>query len=271
MSPTSVSPTRAVDAAQHSTLFRLAARIGYVVLGLVHVVIGLIAASIAVGAGGGQADQSGAMEQIADAPFGMVVLWIIVVGLAALGVWQVTEAFLERDPDAKRRWGRRAKEVGTAIAYLAIAGTALVYAIGGRTDSSESTQTLSARLLANPAGVVLLVAVGLLILGIGVAFVVRGARRDFERQLSLPDGKVGSGIRVLGVVGYVAKGIAVAVAGVLFVVAALTHDPEKAGGLDAALRSLAELPFGRVLLWLVGAGLVIYGAYCFARARYARL
>ncbi len=146
-----------------------------------------------------------------------------------------------------------------------------MYALGGSSDSSESTRTLTADLLANPAGVVLVVLIGLLVLGVGVAFVVRGARRDFEKHLSLPGGAVGGGIRALGVVGYVAKGVAVAIVGVLFVVAALTHDPEKARGLDAALRSMAELPFGRVLLWLVGAGLVIYGVYCFARARYARL
>ena len=267
MNPTSVSASDAVDAAQDSRAFRLAARVGYVVLGLVHVVIGMIAVSIAAGAGGGEADQGGAMEQIARVPFGVVVLWIIVVGLAALGIWRVGEAIVERDPDRKRRWGRRAKEIGTAAAYFAIAGTALVYALGGSSDSSESTRTLTADLLANPAGVVLVVLIGLLVLGVGVAFVVRGARRDFEKHLSLPGGAVGGGIRALGV----AKGVAVAIVGVLFVVAALTHDPEKAGGLDAALRSMAELPFGRVLLWLVGAGLVIYGVYCFARARYARL
>jgi hypothetical protein len=271
MNPTSVSPTAAVDAAQDSTAFRLAARVGYVVLGLVHVVIGMIAVSIAAGAGGGEADQSGAMEQIARVPFGVVVLWVIAVGLAALGVWRVGEAVVERDPDAKRRWGRRAKEVGTAAAYFAIAGTALVYALGGSCDSSESTRSFTAGLPAIPAGVGLVVLLGLLVLGVGVAFVGRGARRDFEKQLSLPAGAVGGGIRALGVVGYVAKGVAVAVVGVLFVIAALTHDPEKAGGLDSALRSMAELPFGRVLLWLVGAGLVIYGVYCFARARYARL
>jgi hypothetical protein len=74
-----------------------------------------------------------------------------------------------------------------------------------------------------------------------------------------------------GVVGYVAKGIAIAVTGVLFIVAAWTHDPQKAGGLDAALHTLASLPFGTVILWIVGAGLVIYGLYCFARARYSRM
>ena len=269
MNPETLKST--ASAAQRSPTFRILARAGYVVLGLVHIIIGAIAISVAVGSGGGEADQGGAMEQISRVPFGTVVLWLIVLGLVALGVWQIAEAFLERDPDTKKKWGRRVKEVGTALAYFAIGGTALVYALGGRSDSSQSTTTFSATLLANPGGVVLLVLVGLVILGVGVAFVVRGIRKDFEKHLSLPAGKLGDGIRTLGIVGYVAKGIAIAVVGVLFVVAAVTHDPEKAGGLDAALKSLAALPFGQVILWLVGAGLVIYGIYCFARARYARL
>lgn len=266
------SAQAAASATQSSPTFRLLARVGYAVLGLLHLIIGAIAVSVAVGAGGGEADQSGALEQVARVPFGVVVLWIIVLGLVALGVWQLVEGFVaQNETDSKKKWGHRVKAFGTAIAYLAIAATALVYALGGRSSSSESTESFSATLLATPGGVVLLVAVGLVVAGVGVAFVVRGIRRDFEEQLSLPAGAVGNGVRALGVVGYIAKGVAIAVVGVLFVVAAVTADPEAAGGLDAALKSLAELPFGQVILWLVGAGLVIYGVYCFARAKYARL
>ncbi|WP_448004037.1 DUF1206 domain-containing protein [Agromyces bauzanensis] len=259
------------SSAQNSRTFRAMARVGYVVLGIVHIIIGAIAISVAVGAGGGEADQGGAMEQVSRVPFGIVVLWVIALGLFALGVWQIGEAIVERDPDTKKKWGRRVKYVGTAIAYFAIGATALTYALGGQSDSSQSSEAMSAQLLAAPGGIVLLVLIGLVTLGVGVAFVVRGIRRSFEKQLSLPAGKVGDGVRTLGVVGYVAKGIAIGVVGVLFLVAALTHDPEKAGGLDAALKSLADLPFGQVILWLVGAGLVVYGVYCFARAKYARL
>ncbi|MGI9823298.1 DUF1206 domain-containing protein [Agromyces sp. Marseille-Q5079] len=269
MNPDSLKST--ASAAQRSSTFRTLARVGYVVLGIVHIVIGAIAVSVAVGSGGGQADQSGAMDQISRVPFGVVVLWIIALGLTALALWQVVEAFVEQDADAKKKWGRRAKEIGTAAAYLAIAVTALVYALGGSSDSSQSTTSFSANLLSSPGGVFLLVLIGLVILGVGVAFVVRGIRKDFERQLSLPAGKLGRGISTLGTVGYVAKGVAVAVVGVLFVVAAFTHDPEKAGGLDTALKSLAELPFGQLILWIVGAGVIVYGVYCFFRARYARI
>ena len=149
--------------------------------------------------------------------------------------------------------------------------TATVVALGGQSDSSETTQSFSAQLLAAPGGVVLLVLVGLVVAGVGVGVIVSGIRRSFVEQLALPPGTLGRSIRILGTVGYIAKGIAVAIVGVLFVVAAVTHDPEKAGGLDAALKSLATLPFGQVILWLVGVGLAIYGVYCFARARYGRM
>ena len=61
-------PQAAARAAQDSTVFRVIARIGYVVLGIVHIVIGIIAISVATGSGGGEADQGGAMESIQKAP-----------------------------------------------------------------------------------------------------------------------------------------------------------------------------------------------------------
>ena len=260
----------AARAATESPAFRTIARIGYVVLGIVHIVIGFIAISVATG-GGGEADQGGAMEAIRSTALGIFLLWAIAIGLAALAVWQVTQAFLERNPDTKKKWGYRIKYIGTAVAYLAIAFTAVVYALGGSSDSSQSSQTMSAQLMSTPAGVFLLVLIGLIIFAVGAAFVVRGARRSFEKHLDLPAGVARKGIVTFGIVGYIAKGIAVAVAGVLFVVAAVTHDAQKAGGLDAALHTLAELPLGAVILWVVAAGLIIYGVFCFARARYARM
>jgi len=265
------TPSAAANKAQDSAAFEIAARAGYVVLGLLHLLIGAIAVSIATGAGGGNADQSGALQQVASAPAGILLLWVIVIGLAALAVWQLAEAIVEQDSDVKKRWAHRAKFIGTAVAYAAIAFTALTLALGGSSSSSQSSQTMSAQLLSHPAGVVLLVVIGLGVAAVGAAFVVRGITKAFEKHMSIPGGVAGRGIRVFGMVGYVAKGVAVGVAGVLFVVAALTHDPSNAGGLDSALRSLAGLPFGQVVLWLVGAGLIVYGLFCFARARYAHM
>jgi hypothetical protein len=133
-----VSTTKtAARRAQDSTAFRIVARTGYVVLGIVHIVIGVIAISIAWG-DGGEADQGGAMEQIRSTPAGVALLWAIAVGLVGLAVWQIAEAATESDPDAKKKWAHRVKFAGTALAYLAIAFTAAVYALGGSSGSARS-------------------------------------------------------------------------------------------------------------------------------------
>lgn len=264
------SPKSAAQAAERSTAFRTTARVGYVVLGIVHIVIGAIAISVALG-GGGEADHGGAMEQIRQAPAGSLLLWLIALGLAALAVWQVAEALVERNPDTAKKWGYRAKYVGTALIYLAIAGTALVYALGGQSDSSQSTQSFSAQLMAAPGGLFLVGLIGLGVAAIGAAFIIRGFTRAFVKYLDLPADPAGRGIVMLGVVGYIVKGIAVAITGILFIVAAFTQNPQAASGPDGALHALAALPLGTVILWAVGAGVIVYGVYCFALARYARM
>jgi hypothetical protein len=293
---TGSSATKAADAAENSTAFQLLARLGYAVNGLLHVLIGVIAISVAVsgvggaggsagstgstgsgspgssgGSGGAEADQSGALSQLASNPAGMVLLWVIVIGLFALGAWQIVSGFLVRESDAKKRWGKRVSEFGKAVAYIAVGITALTFATGGSSSSSSSSQSASSKLLQTPGGVVLLVAIGLVVFGIGVFFVVRGLTRKFKKDLMVPGGTVGRAVVGLGVAGYVAKGVALAVVGVLFVVAAVTLDASKASGMDGALMSLAALPFGVVILIVVGAGLIAYGLYLGARARWGRL
>lgn len=264
------SVKHAARVAKGSSAFRRIARVGFVVLGLIHVIIGSIAISIAAGASG-DADQDGAMEQVRQNPFGGLLLALIAAGLFALAVWQIASAFLAADPAETKKWGKRIKLFGIALAYLVIGGMALVYALGGRADSEKASKTLSAVVLAAPGGLVLLVIIGLAVAGVGLGFIVGGFTRGFEKLLDLPSGAARGGIVTLGVIGYFGKGIAVGVTGVLFVVAAVTQDPEKGAGLDAALHSLLALPFGAVILGAVGVGLAVYGVFCIARARFARM
>ncbi|MEV7610039.1 DUF1206 domain-containing protein [Microbacterium sp. NPDC089320] len=264
--------TTAKDAArtaQRSDAFRRVARAGFVVVGLVHIIIGAIAVSIATG-GGGDADQDGAMEQIRSTPVGGLVLGMVAVALIALAVWQIASGLLAGGKEP-RKWGMRVKLIGIAGAYLVIAGLALIFAFGGHAESETTLRTLSAVILGAPGGIVVLVILGLTVAGVGIGFIVIGFTRGFEKTMDVPDGPSRPAIIALGVAGYIAKGIAIAVTGVLFVVAAWTQDPEKAAGLDAALRSLVDLPLGRAILWLVGVGLAVYGVFSMVRARFARM
>lgn len=259
----------AARTAQRSDAFRRVARAGFVVIGLVHIIIGAIAVSIASG-GGGDADQDGAMEQIRSTPVGGLVLGMIAVALIALAVWQVASGLLTGGKET-RKWGMRIKLIGIAGAYLVIAGLALIFAFGGHVESEDTSRALSAVVLSAPGGIVALILLGLTVAGVGIGFIVIGFTRGFEKTMDVPTGPSRPGVIALGVAGYIAKGIAIAVTGALFVVAAWTQDPQKAAGLDAALRSLVDLPLGRAILWLVGVGLAIYGVFSMVRARFARM
>jgi type IV secretory pathway VirB2 component (pilin) len=57
-------------------------------------------------------------------------------------------------------------------------------------------------------------------------------------------------------------------AGIFLLVAAVNAQPGKAKGVDSALRSLAKTPFGPWLLALVALGLVLFGVYSWAEARW---
>jgi hypothetical protein len=260
---------RTTSRLQNSRALTTLARVGFGMNGVLHILIGVIALRVAFG-GGGEADQGGALGELASRPGGQALLWVIVVGLWALGVFQVLEAALVRGTD-KDDWAERVKEGGKGVAYLAVGFTAFTFARGGSSDSSDQTESLSASLLAAPGGVVLLVVLALAIVAIGGYFVAKGVRQRFRQDLVVPSGSAGRVTVAFGVVGYVAKGIALIVVGVLFGVAAVQADPDEASGLDGALKALAELPFGAAVLTSVAVGLIAFGLYSFVRARRARL
>lgn len=261
----------AARTAKRSKTLQFLARMGFVVNGLLHGVIGAIAFSLAIGAGGGEADQSGALAKLAEAPGGAVLLWIIVVGLVALGLWQIIQIIVAVGPDPKRKWAHRIRDFGKAIAYLAIAAITFIFASGGSTNSATSTRDFSTTLIAAPGGVILLILVGLGVGGIGGYFVFKGATKKFTDDIVVPSGTAGGIVVTLGVLGYVAKGVALCMVGILFVIAAATFNPSEATGLDGALKSLVALPYGALILAAIGIGLIAYAVYCCARARLARL
>lgn len=246
------------------------ARLGYVASALIHLLIGYLAIRVAFRQPG-ETDQSGAIAQIAALPGGTVVLWITVVGLFALALWLIAQAFLGMGSSSTKRWLRSLTAAGKAAAYLVLGLTALGFAVGGGSNASRSTRQTSGGILTLPGGQLLLALVGVAAVAVGVYLAVKGIRRTFVEDIDVPRGRAERPILVLGTVGYLAKGTAVAVVGVLFVVAAVTLDPNEASGLDGALKSLATLPFGAALLIAVGIGLIAFGIYTVARARLARL
>jgi len=264
----------AAYAAESSPVLRGMARAGYGATGLVHALIGTLVLVVAFG-GSEEPDQTGAFKTVADAPLGVVLLGAVALALWALAAWRVLAGVIVRRSsgsakDEARTAGRRAAEWGPAVAYAVLGVVALIVAFGARPDAERTTEDTTRGVLALPGGPLLVAAAGLGVLVAGAVFVVMGVRRSFLRRIEPPAGALGRGIEAVGVLGHVAKGVALVVVGVLLVTAAVRIDPGAAGGLDGATHALLALPLGGALAAVVGVGLIAYGVYCGFRARYAR-
>lgn len=154
------------------------------------------------------------------------------------------------------------------MVYIALAYSALGFARGAGRSADQQNSTISARLMQSTPGTVALVLCGLLVVAVGGYHVYKGASRNFVDDLT---GNSGSLIRRLGVVGYIGKGLVIAAAGALVVVAAVHAEPQRATGLDGALKTLGAQPYGRVLLLAAALGIITYGLYSFAMARLTKM
>jgi type IV secretory pathway VirB2 component (pilin) len=266
MSPDTVKGA-AREAGDHPAL-EMAARVGYAVSGLLHLLIGWLALQVAWSNSGKSADQSGALASLAGNGPGQVALWVAVLGFFGLALWQVAEAIGGYFGEGMDAWAGRGKAIAKAVVYLVLGWTTLSFARGKQSSSKQQTVDFTASMLHSTAGRVLVVVIGLVIVGVGVYHVYKGATKRFLRDLAENPGTFATRA---GQIGYIAKGIALAIVGLLFVVAGVTRRARTAGGLDTALHTLRDQPMGPVLLTVVAIGLVAYGIYSFARARNARV
>ena len=147
-----------------------------------------------------------------------------------------------------RKWGRRIAEWGQALVFIALGLIAASVALGARPDADAvRAEDASRGILSIPGGPFVL---GLI--GIGhrdrrhrVHRDGRAAQLREARWTSRPE-RFGDGVKGLGIVGFIAKGVALIILGVLLVVAAVKVEPSAAGGLDAAIDALLALAYGPV-------------------------
>jgi hypothetical protein len=250
------------------------ARIGLVAYGVVHLLVAWLALQLAWGGGSGQsADQAGALATLAEQPLGRPLLWLLAVGLIALAAWQAAEVLrwrsrLSSSGDARKKaLEKTVKSVAKAVLYTALAVLAIRTATGG---GGGGGQQQAAGVFGWPAGRWLVGLIGLVVIGVGVYLVHKGVSKRFLQEVDLGQAPPQTTRLVtrLGQAGFPAKGVSLAVLGGLLVYAAATFDPARATGLDGALRTILDAPFGKVLLTLVALGIAAFGAYCFVRARY---
>ncbi|MET1065295.1 MAG: DUF1206 domain-containing protein [Arthrobacter sp.] len=265
----------AADAAENVTNSRaleIVARAGFAVSGILHLLIGVVAIRLAMG-GEGKADVSGAVQQLGNQPAGPLLLWTSFVACVALAIWQTSDAIFDFEHlPAKKKLAKKLKAALQAVVYAGLAITFFSFARGAGTDQSSSTSDFTASMMKAPGGYILLLAIGAAVSVTGVVYAIRGFRQSFAKYLRLPASeKARTAVIVLGVAGYVAKGIALLLVGLLVIMATVKAHPEESTGIDGGLRALRDQPLGGYMLAAVGIGLICYGIYMIVRARLAKM
>ncbi|MER7891355.1 DUF1206 domain-containing protein [Micromonospora sp. NPDC094482] len=258
----------------NSRWLELLARAGFIGYGIVHLLFAWLALQIAFGKSADDGDQSGALRTLAEQPLGKFLVIATAVGLLAMAIWQALEAAVgHRAERGKERVWERLASAGRTLVYLYFAWTAYKVFSDAGSNSADKQEALTGQAMHSTGGRWLVGLAGLMLAGIGVGLVIYGLVKRFEKHLKTGEmsPRTRKTARRLGIAGYVAKGIAYGIAGVLVVVAAVTYDPEKARGLDAALRTLREQSYGTLLLTLVALGIAAFGVFCFLQSRYRKV
>ena len=251
------------------------ARFGYTAKGFVYAAIGILALLAAFSVGGKTTGTTGALETISTKPFGKILLGLIAIGLVGYVIWRLIQAISDpenKGSDAKGIFSR----LGYAFSGVAYAGVALnagllaISSSKGGSGGSDSKQDWTAMVLQQPFGRWLVGLGGALVIGIGLWRIYRAYKIKFRKKLDLNELNPTQEKWLVNIsrFGIAARGVVFMMIGFFVLQAAKSYDPEKVKGLDGALLTLSQQPYGKVLLTLMALGLIAYAIYLFLQARY---
>ena len=264
--------TRKARQASDSPAAHILARAGLAARGVIYLLIGWVAVLVALGHSSREADQQGALQLLAGKPYGLVSLLLLGIGFAAYALWRLSEAAFGVTGEGNGA-GARLTSLGRAVIYAGFAYLTFTVISGTQRSQSRQQQDMTATAMQHAAGRWLVGIVGLIVVVIGLVVVGQGARRTFMKylQASQMSPRTRRVVELLGVVGTIARGLVFALAGVLVIDAAITHQASESGGLDKALLTLRNQPYGEFLMMLAALGLVVFGIYGLCEARWRRV
>jgi Domain of Unknown Function (DUF1206) len=259
--------------AADSPAARALARAGLTARGILYILIGWVAILVALGQTSQEADQQGALQLLAGQPYGLVLLWLLGIGFAGYALWRFSEAAFGVTGEGYGA-GPRLKSLvrGLIYAFFAYLTFQIISGSGGGSQTGKQ-QDLTAKVMHHSGGRWLVGIIGLAIVIAGLVLVFEGIRRKFLKflELSQLSPRTRRLVELLGMIGTAARGAVFALAGVLVIEAAITYQPTKAGGIDKALLTLRNQPFGEFLLILAALGLIVFGIYGLCEARWRRV
>ena len=263
---------RHVERAAGSRQFGWLARAGLVARGVVYAVIGLLALQLAVGDGGKATNQQGALKEVAQQPFGKALLVVLAVGLAGYAIWRLLRAALGHGRSQDDNAGDRISGAASGLAYVLLCVTAIKILAGAGTGSGTPKEATGG-VLDWTGGPLLVGIAGAVLIGVALYQLYQGVSRKFldDSTTAQMNPQVLRALTGLGVFGHIARGVVFGLIGYGLIRAALDYDPDKAVGLDGALRKVQDASYGTWLLALVAIGLLGFAAYSALDARYHKV
>ena len=246
------------------------ARFGLTCRGVVWLLVGCLALDLAVG-GRDRADRTGALSVIKDQPFGGALLLALAAGFTGYAGWRLLQAAVGHRyvEEGRKRWAKRGASLFRGLLYAGLAYSTLHFLLSS--SGGDKTRPVTARVMAHSGGALLVRLVGAGLIVGGLVMAVRGLKQDFDEKLKPVPSSMRTPVQVVGTVGLVGRGLVFALIGGFLVAAAWTYDPSKAQGLDGALKSVAHEPFGQLLLGAAAIGLIAFGFWSFAEARWRKI
>ena len=257
----------------NSRWFEWLSRSGFVARGLIYAIIGLLALKLAAGSGANAANQHGAMQALADQPFGKALLLLLAIGLAGYAGWRLTRAALGHGPEGADGGFDRVAALASGLVYAAFFVLAIEIMTGSDSAKTGNPKTTTAGVLGWPAGTLLVVLAGAVFIGVAAYQAYRGVTRKFldDSKTEEMRPEVERWIARIGTAGHLARAIVFGIVGAFLIKAAVDFNGRTAVGLDGALAKVQQQAYGHFLLAIVALGLIAFALYSISDARYRRI
>lgn len=253
-----------------------AARIGYVVRGIIYGTMGILALGLAFGVHTDTTDQRGSLEIFGQNAVGRIFLLVVVVSLIAYAGWGLIRAIFDplhrgsSPPGIASRIGFAWSGLNYFALAIFAAGLMLSGSKGGGGDSVQKIVGWALTLPAGGAVVIIAGTIGIFGgLGQFLDAYKAGFRKDLKRNQMTRAQRIT--VDALGRFGMVARGVIFGIVGIFVLVAGLHRDAHDAHSFGPAFTAVASEPLGHVLLTIVALGFIALGLHSWANARWVRM
>ena len=246
-----------------SEKFNWLVRLGFAARGLTYAMLGYIALSTSGDAKGGG---SAVYDYLQEVPLGTPLLWIMAIGLVAYSIFRFISAIADIQNHGSDTKGmlKRVGDAASGVAHIFLAYACYQFANGTKQDSGEGggSQEMAGSVLSMDLGSVVIGVIGL---GFLVGAFMQGKKALTASFMQRISSRAPNAIKTLGQIGHASRAVVFALIGWSMVKGAWLSSESQIKGLGEAILSLRDTG---ILYTLVAVGLIMFGLFTLATARY---